>query len=136
MTAIPLVRLIGQSLGFFPRDKLGFGGRQPLNMILDWTHEALTGHYRVVGDNTDYNAALESLELPVMLLSLSGDPLIPRPCADFLARKLKKARVTQVELQAGDYGMKAFSHFSWVKKPEPVLEQVESWQRVTASATS
>lgn len=124
---IRLVRAIDQTLGYFPGHKVGFGGRQPLNMILDWTHEALTGRYKVTGDTVDYDAALARLQAPVLILSLSGDPLVPKTCADFLAGKLPQARVTQVELQASDYGMKVFHHFRWVRKPEPVLEQVEKW---------
>jgi predicted alpha/beta hydrolase len=125
-----LIRLVGQAFAFFPGDKLGFGGRQPLNLILDWTNEALTGRYRIIGDTTDYNAALGELKLPVMLLSLSGDSLVPLGCANFLAHKLKKATVKQVELQVGDVGMKALSHFGWAKKPGPVLDQVISWTRM------
>jgi predicted alpha/beta hydrolase len=123
------VRLVNQLLGFFPGDKLGFGGRQPSSIIRDWSHEALTGRYRVDGDPTDYDAALNRLTRPVLLLSLSGDPLVPRTCADALARKLKQAHVTQVELQAHEHGLKAFSHFSWVKKPAPILDQIELWER-------
>lgn len=123
------VSLINRALGFFPGDKLGFGGRQPLNLMKDWACEALTGRYAVIGDATDYNRAFEKIDVPVLLLSLSGDALVPRPCADFLANKLQGARVTQVELQARDYSLKAFSHFGWVKKPEILLEQVALWEQ-------
>src|SRR5262245_53547425 len=119
------VRIIDQLLGFFPGDKLGFGGRQPFNMILDWTHEALTGKYLVRGDATDYNRKLEQLEVPVLLVSLEGDALVPRPSADYLARKLTRARVEQIELRAD--GEKAYHHFRWVKKPAAVLAAVDRW---------
>ncbi len=124
---IELVGIVARALGYFPGHKVGFGGLQPLNMMLDWTHEGLTGRYRVVGDSTNYDRDLGSLDIPVLLLSLSGDPLVPKTCADFLARKLKGARVTQVELQAKDYGLKSFDHFRWARKPEPVLERVDAW---------
>lgn len=130
-----VVRLINRALGYFPGDKLGFGGRQPLNMIQDWTNEALTGRYRVIGDATDYNQAFEKLNLPVLLLSLSGDALVPRRCADFLAKKLKNARVTQIELHAKDYALKVFSHFGWVKRPDILLEQVALWESKVTSAS-
>lgn len=121
------VRLIDQALGFFPGDKLRFGGRQPLNMMLDWTNEALTGKYSVTGDGTDYDEALSRLSLPVLMISLSGDPLVPKTSAAFLAGKLKQARVTQVELQASDYGMQRFDHFRWARKAAPVLAKVDEW---------
>ena len=123
------VRLVDQALGFFPGDKVGFGGRQPLNMILDWTHEALTGTYRVIGDATNYDDELSRLSLPVLMISLSGDPLVPKTSATFLARKLKQARVTQIELQAKDHGLPRFDHFRWARKPAPVLAKVDEWVR-------
>jgi predicted alpha/beta hydrolase len=123
--ALRTVRTIDQILRFFPGDTLGFGGRQPLNMILDWTHEALTGKYLVTGDATDYEQRLEQLKLPVLMISLNGDALVPRPSADYLARKLTCAEVAQIELHPEDG--KAYDHFRWVKKPAAVLAQVDQW---------
>jgi predicted alpha/beta hydrolase len=121
------VRTVDQVLRFFPGDKLGFGGRQPLNMILDWTREGLTGRYRVKGDAADYDQALGQLKLPVLMVSLQGDTLVPRPSADYLAGKLTAAQVAQLELRAADG--KAFDHFRWVKRPAPVLAPVDQWIR-------
>jgi predicted alpha/beta hydrolase len=119
------VRTIDQVLRFFPGDKLGFGGRQPLNMILDWTHEALTGRYRVIGNAADYDRDLGQLKAPVLMISLQGDTLVPKPSADYLARKLSQARITQIELRTE--GGKVHQHFRWVTKPAPILAQVDQW---------
>ena len=119
------VRTIDQVLRFYPGDTLGFGGRQPFNLILDWTHEALTGKYRVTGDPADYDRDLEQLEMPVLMVSLRGDALVPRPSADYLARKLTRARVAQIELLREDGG--SYHHFRWVKQPAPILAQVDQW---------
>lgn len=119
------VRTIDQVLGFFPGDKLGFGGRQPFNMILDWTQEALTGRYRVAGDAADYDGGLAQLQVPVLMISLQGDKLVPRPSADYLARKLTRARVAQIELRAADGS--AYHHFRWVKQPAAILAEVDRW---------
>jgi predicted alpha/beta hydrolase len=123
--ALRIVRTIDQVLRFFPGDKLGFGGRQPFNMMLDWTHEALTGEYRVTGDAADYERGLEQLEVPVLMVSLHGDTLVPRPSADYLARKLTRAQVAQIEIRAADGN--ADHHFRWVRKPAAVLAQVDQW---------
>lgn len=119
------VRAIDQVLRFFPGDKLGFGGRQPFNMILDWTQEALTGRYRVTGDPADYDHELGQLTVPVLMVSLQGDTLVPRPSADYLARKLTRAQVAQIELRAEDG--KAYHHFRWVKEPAAILAHVDQW---------
>jgi predicted alpha/beta hydrolase len=119
------VRTIDRVLGFFPGDKLGFGGRQPFNMILDWTQEALTGRYRVKRDAADYDHALEQLQVPVLMVSLQGDRLVPRPSADYLARKLTRAQVAQIEHRAEDGT--PHHHFRWVKRSAPILAQVDHW---------
>ena len=121
------IRFTAHVLGFFPGDKLGFGGRQPRNLMLDWSHEGLTGRYLVLGDPTDYNATIAGLCKPVLIVSLSGDPLVPRSSADALAAKLTQAKVTQVELQARDHGLKVFSHFKWVRQPLAVLDPIDRW---------
>jgi predicted alpha/beta hydrolase len=123
--ALRTVRTIGRVLRFFPGDKLGFGGRQPLTMTLDWTQEALTGRYRVKGDAADYNHDLEQLKVPVLMVSLQGDRLVPRPSADYLASKLTRAQVSQIELRA-EAGT-AYHHFRWVKKPAAILAPVDQW---------
>lgn len=127
------IRSVGRLLGFFPGDKLGFAGRQPLNIMLDWSKEGLTGRYQIIGDTADYNAALAGFSKPVLLVSLSGDPLVPRTSADVLARKLKQSKVTQIELQARDHGLKVFSHFKWVRQPKPVLDPVDNWIQAQAA---
>jgi predicted alpha/beta hydrolase len=122
---VKAARTIDQVLRYFPGDKLGFGGRQPLNMILDWSHEALTGRYRLKRDATDYDQALGQLEAPVLMVSLQGDTLVPRSSADFLAGKLAAAQVTQLELRASDG--KAYDHFRWLTKPAAIVAQVDRW---------
>jgi predicted alpha/beta hydrolase len=132
---IRLIRVINGLLGYFPGHKLGFGGRQPKNMMKDWTFEGLKGRYLVCGSNKDYNQLLARLELPILMISLSGDPLVPKSSADVLADKLLDASVTQVELIAKDYGLAAFNHFKWAKKPEPVLDAIEQWLSSTYGTT-
>jgi predicted alpha/beta hydrolase len=122
---VRVVRGIGRLLGYFPGHKLGFGGKQPLNLILDWSHEALTGGYRVKGDPFDHDRALRELDLPVLLVSLAGDRLVPRSSADHLAGRLPRAQVTQLELHTADGS--PYHHFRWAKAPGPVLSPVDEW---------
>ena len=83
------VRAINQVLRFFPGDKLGFGGRQPFNMMLDWTQEALTGKYRVKGDPADYDHELEQLTVP------GADGLLEGGCAGSPAQRgLSRQKLT------------------------------------------
>jgi predicted alpha/beta hydrolase len=79
----------------------------------------------VQGDAADYDRALGQLNLPVLMVSLQGDALVPRPSADYLAQKLTRAAVSQIELQAEDGA--AYHHFRWVKRPTAILAHVDRW---------
>ena len=127
-----VIRLVTALLGEFPGHKLGFGGRQPSRLMRDWSHEGLTGRYAALRDGTDLDGLLATAQLSVLALSLEGDALVPRTSAEALMKKLPRAKVTQLELRARDFGLNAFGHFSWVKGPEAVLAPVCDWldQRV------
>jgi predicted alpha/beta hydrolase len=120
-----LARNITRTLGYFPGDRLGFGGVQPRDLMLDWTHEALTGEYRPIGVDVDYERRLADVRLPVLFVSLQGDALVPKSSADFLASKLARAAVSCVELDATS-GV-TLHHFRWVKRPEAMLAVVDRW---------
>jgi hypothetical protein len=59
------------------------------------------------------------------MVSLQGAALVPQPSANFLARKLARAAVAQVELSAPEG--RPYHHFRWVKHPAAVLAQVDQW---------
>jgi predicted alpha/beta hydrolase len=126
-SSIRLVRTVNSLMGYFPGHKLGFGGRQPKNLMKDWTQEGLKGHYKIQNCNKDYNHLLAELALPVLMISLSGDLLVPKSSANALAKRMTKAKLTQVELKADRYGLKSFNHFKWARKPDPVLDTVDQW---------
>ena len=69
-------------------------------MILDWTQEALTGKYIVTGDPSDYNHELEQLDSTGVDGFVAGRHARPPPSADYLARKLTRAQVAQIEASA------------------------------------
>ena len=78
-----------------------------------------------VGKGADYDRDLEELDLPVLMVSLRGDALVPRASADYLAGKLVRAQVAQFELHLEDGS--TYHHFRWVKQPERILAQVDQW---------
>jgi predicted alpha/beta hydrolase len=120
-----LARSITRVMGYFPGNRLGFGGVQPRDLMFDWTHEALTGKYRPIGVSIDYEQTLTEAKFPVLFVSLQGDALVPKSSAEYLARKLRSAPVSCVELDAAS-GV-ALHHFRWVKKPDAMLDAVDRW---------
>lgn len=116
------VSAINTLLGYFPGHKLGFGGRQPKNLIKDWTHEGKRGTYRICGSDIDYEKLLAEYQRPVLMVSLKEDELVPLSSANYLATKLLLSRVTQVSVDSTQFDLKPFNHFNWTKNPAIILD--------------
>ena len=118
-----------RALGYFPGDRLGFGGRQPRTMMADWAHEARTGRYLLAGSGSDDEAGLAGIRQPVLMVTLDGDRLISPAAAALLGRRAAGAPRTELHLPRGD---EAFDHFRWARRqPAIVAEAVAAWLDAT-----
>ena len=109
-------------LGYWPGHRLGFAGKQPRLLMQDWAHEARTGRYRIGGDDTDYEAALRSIPVPVLLTDVEGDRFIPVESVRALAARLPST-AERLSIAAG-----ARDHFLWARRdPRRVIDPIEEW---------
>jgi predicted alpha/beta hydrolase len=119
---IATVRSVSALLGYWPGDVLGFAGRQPRTLMRDWSFEARHGRYRLHGQHTDYEVALQGLPQPALLVAIEGDPLISPASVDHLAARLPGNHRTRV-VRAG-----ATDHLLWARRrPDLVVDAVEEW---------
>jgi len=105
--------------GVLPGRMVGFGGNEARGVIRDWARSGLTGRYAGKGIDTDLEAAMSRLQLPVRALVLADDWLGPESSLRFLLSKLPLSRADIDALDAGQLGTAA-DHFSWMKRPEAV----------------
>jgi predicted alpha/beta hydrolase len=118
------IRTISTVFGYFPGHRLGFGGRQPRGMMLDWSHESRHGRYVFDRGRVDREAALADLELPVLMITLDGDKLIGPTAANHLASRVPRATIDRVRLQHSE----PLDHFRWARKnPAPIVAAVRAW---------
>jgi len=123
-----LIRAITGTVGWFPGHLVGFGGRQPRTMMADWGHEGRTGRFVLAGSTADHEAELAALALPVLMLSLDGDPIVPRVSSLHLGRRIPAARLTTEHVPRSANGGEPFDHFRWARRtPDAVLGPVEAW---------
>ena len=132
-TALSL-RAIGAVLGYVPAGRLGFAGNEARTLIIDWFNNCMTGNYKVANDPIDYESALRIMRKPVLALSLEGDGLAPRRSVDNLVLKMQAARVTRRHLSLSELGLARASHFSWTKRPAPVVDLILEWAMEVAEA--
>ena len=125
---LALIRAITGVFGWFPGHLVGFGGRQPRTMMTDWGVEGRTGRFVLAGSTADHEAELAALARPVLMLSLDGDPIVPRVSSNHLGARIAAASVTAVHVPRSANGGEAFDHFRWARRtPEAVLGPVTSW---------
>jgi predicted alpha/beta hydrolase len=117
--------VIARTLGVFPGDRLGFGGRQPPRLITDWARQARTGRFELTGASIDHEAALRDVALDVCSISVEGDDLAPHAACDRLVAKLPKSRVERRRL-APTWPVKkpADAHLRWAREPASVVAEL------------
>lgn len=121
---VTLAKLTNTLLGYFPGDRLGFGGREARGVMRDWAHVAHTGSYRVAGSSFDYEAALRRLSQPVLAINFSADHWSPSMAATSLLAKVPAAKITHLQWRPEDTQGIALDHFLWAKHPELIVPSV------------
>lgn len=111
-------------LGYFPGNKLGFGGRQARSEMRDWANAALDGRYDLINAGIDYEAALRRINKPVRIFSLDGDDFAPRGAAAVLVEKVPAAQVQHHHLTANELPAEALDHFRWSRSPQAVVPRL------------
>lgn len=105
--------------GVFPGRLVGFGGNEAPGVIRDWARTGLRGRYAGDGIDTDLEAAMSRIHVPIRALVLADDWLGPVPSLRFLLSKLPLSEAGIDTLDAERLETDA-DHFSWMKRPEAV----------------
>lgn len=113
---VAMSRVAGGLLGYFPGDRLGFGGREAAGVMRDWAHVARTGRYQPQGSKVDYESALAQLKNPVLALNFKADAWSPASSCRALLSKLPASSAEQWNWGAPDTESIDLDHFSWAKQ--------------------
>src|SRR5699024_10873531 len=71
-----LIGVVSRALGYWPGERLGFGGTQPRTLIREWAAFSRTG--RLAPRGRDVADGLRGHSLPLLVVDLEGDTLAPR----------------------------------------------------------
>lgn len=119
--------LMSRILGYFPGHKVGFGGKAAKTQMIDWSHVGKKGWYQLVGDNLDYDAALNTLKMPVLAVYIEGDWMSPKAAMTHLYQKFNTAApITNFTLTSAATGIK-LNHFNWVKNSKNIVQAIKEW---------
>lgn len=127
-----MVRWVSSLFGYYPGDRLGFGGVQPKTLIREWSAMGRSGRYSLEGRSVDIEEAIRRLSLPVLALAIDGDQLAPAPACQAIVQKLSKAPVEWVEVGPPRLSPRALHHQRWAKEPGAVVDEVAAFLDRTA----
>ena len=121
---VQMIKAVSATLGYWPGDRLGFGGRQPKTLMHDWCYEGIHGTYRSFAD-TEYEEALAQLPVPALAISLDGDQTIPLLAAEHLFHRLPAHTEHQHITSRNPNG---FDHIRWARHEyQPIIDATERW---------
>jgi predicted alpha/beta hydrolase len=114
---------------WYPGDWLGFGGRQPRQLMRDWLGLARTGRFDAMAGLAGIGAKLQQARGAVLAIDIEGDSLAP-PAA---TRKLR-AHAPRLEVEQAvasnerlQRESSARRHNLWPREPQAVLPHLQRW---------
>jgi predicted alpha/beta hydrolase len=125
--ATQLFSLLAKIVGYFPGNRLGFGGREARGVIADWAYQGRSGRYRLGRSVDDVESQLAALSLPVLGVSIENDMMAPPGALAHLTGKLANATVTRRHLKENPHYPTAADHLRWAREPGFVMSALLPW---------
>ena len=122
---IMTIPLLTRLVGYFPGNRLGFGGKEYRGLMMDWRLWAKYGCY----ENHLFpgcEAAMETYSKRVLSLGFEQDTLAPDAAIERSLSMFKSADITllkQGAAEQGDY----LGHINWGKNPKGVVLALTDW---------
>ena len=120
-----LFPLLVRVLGYFPGDRLGFGGRNAAGVIRDWSYTGRTGLFRGSAGRS-LEPAFAAVRAPVAAVSFADDTLAPEAAAENILGRLRPELVTRMTVPA-DPDRKTPGHFAFMRDSTTWLDWAVSW---------
>jgi predicted alpha/beta hydrolase len=114
-----------QIMGYFPGHKVGFGGLQPKQLILDWAQASKKGVFFAKGKSLEIG--LETVRNQVLALHVEGDTMAPKSALKSLVEKLVHAEVSIETVLPPLTPKKMNAHFRWLKNPQFIADRIASF---------
>lgn len=122
--------LAARALGYYPGDRMGFGGRDARTLVLDWSHQCRTGRYRATGLDEDLELHLRRFDKRALLVSCDQDGWAPPAAVERLRAKMPRAQSERWHYAREGRTLgarRSREHFAWAKSPAPWIDVVLAW---------
>ncbi|WP_054813864.1 alpha/beta hydrolase family protein [Nocardia arizonensis] len=125
LSQIQWIGMVSRVKGHWPGGVL-IPAPMPGGVMIDWSWHSLTSYYRPKGSKRRYNTLLARLTLPVLPISLSEDVLGPKSNVDFLASRMRRARLSRWHIDENS-AVANRDHFMWIKDSATIAPAVARW---------
>ncbi|MCK5312818.1 MAG: alpha/beta hydrolase [Desulfobacteraceae bacterium] len=125
--ATQFIGLISMLLGWFPGGKIGFGGNQPKNTMIDWSRNARTGAYKLINQKIDYETASKDVRSLFLGIVIENDFFAPYTSTKSLLDKFSASDTEIHTVKANSFKEVTPDHFSWLKEPQPAINTFITW---------
>ena len=123
-SAVPLLTAL---LGYYPGDRLGFGGREARRLMADWLVMARENRYSASGmEAEDLEGRVRSDDCPVLSVYCDRDDLAPLSAIEGVTRRLDRRRIETFEISSDALGVRA-DHLSWARHPAVAAATIARW---------
>ena len=119
--------LLSRILGWFPGKKIGFGGNQPKNIMIDWSRNARTGFYKLINQKIDYEIVSKDVRSFFLGIVIENDFFAPYSSTKSLLDKFSASDTEIFTVKADSFKKVTSDHFSWLKEPQPAINTFVSW---------
>ncbi|MFE5457176.1 alpha/beta fold hydrolase [Nocardia sp. NPDC056564] len=116
--------LIARTLGYFPGDRLGFGGRQAAGVMTTWARQVRGGI--MTDDGITTGTGVFEFSLPLLTVRIEQDDLATEAGVRALAAAAPQAPHTDWIYTSAEAGGR-LDHFRWAKHSGPLAARLRSW---------
>jgi len=113
-------------LGYYPGDKIGFGGREARRLMADWLVMARFNRYEARGIDVDIESAVQDGACPVLSIYCDRDNLAPLNGIQAVTGRLPRYEIDWFEITSDALGARA-DHVSWSRRPAIAAEAIRRW---------
>ncbi len=115
-----IINIISTIWGYYPGQIFGFGGREAKGLMQNWSKTAKTGNYNMPQAYHDDELLMSQCTNPIVFITLEGDDMAPSAPAKAFLNKFPNSK--HLEFSKQNYGIPNLNHFSWVKRPEYLIQ--------------
>ncbi|MCB1731722.1 MAG: alpha/beta fold hydrolase [Halieaceae bacterium] len=111
--------------GYYPGQRMGFGGRESITLMRQWCEWASTGSFDF-GGRSDLAAGVAAFAGPVISLSFERDSFATEAAIERALSPFTHARITRRKLGPEQQG-EHLGHVGWARGPEGVVQALAQW---------